>query len=465
MSALAQRAVRVPSSDRSAVLVGAVLATCLLGAVAVYSPKYALAAVAGAALVALAFWRLAAGVAVFTVLTFPEFLPGSLGAGATVAKPLGVILAVAWIALVVARRGADQLLPRDRPILFWAATCFVILAAVSSLWAPDTGHVHYQLSRLVLAAVFLLVVYTAASRADAFKSIIWGYLFGSVITSGYGIVTGGYGTHGRLNALFDPNYFAAELTPALLIAIFLLMSTASRRTRIAAAVVIGFDAPAFALTQSRGGIVGLFVALVAGIVFAGRARPRIVVAVLLFAAIGMGYYAIYRPSHIVGSFSGGSFSSASSGRSDEWRIALRMVEHHPLTGVGLGNFVVLEPSYSTQSINLSFVNLVVNEPLVAHNAYLEVAAELGLGGLVLFVILLGAAAVGAVRGLARFAGLDDPLEWYARGLVAGSIGLYAAIFFLSAEYKKQLWLIVGLLAVVPLLARAAGERAQARSLD
>lgn len=461
---LAQRVVRAPSSDRSAVFLVAIFATCALGAVAVYSPKYALGAVAGAVLVGLAFWRLALGVTVFTVLTFPEFLPGSLGAGATVAKPLGVVLAVAWLALVVARRGEFRLLPRDRPVIFWSATCFVLLAAASSLWAPSAGHVHYQLSRLVLAAVFLLVVYTAASSAEAFKSIIWGYLFGSVITSGYGIVTGGYGVHGRLNALFDPNYFAAELTPALLIAILLLMSNASRRTRIAAAVVIGFDAPAFALTQSRGGIVGLFIALVAGIVFAGRARPRIVVAVLLFAAVGMGYYAIYRPSHIAGSFSGGSFSSASSGRSDEWRIALRMFEHHPLNGVGLGNFVVLEPSYSTQSINLSFVNLVVNQPLVAHNAYLEVAAELGLGGLVLFVAVLGAAAAGAVRALPRFDRLDGPLGAYARGLVAGSMGLYAAIFFLSAEYKKQLWLVVGLLAVIPLLAGTVGrERARSAS--
>jgi putative inorganic carbon (hco3(-)) transporter len=432
------------------IVASAAAGVILLAGIAVYSPKYAVAATIGAGLVALAFWRLALGVAVFTVVTFPANLPGSLGA-ATVAKPFGILLAVAWAATVLARRGSNRLLVRDQPAIFWAVSALLVLAAASSLWSTDVGQTRYQLQRLVLMVLFLLVVYTAVTTHAAFQTVIWAFLIGSVVSAGYSIATGSH-KYGRLSGIFDPNYFAAELIPAIVVSCFLLLTTSSRRTRLAASLMLAMDIVAFALTQSRGGIVGLAVALIAAVVVAGGARPRVVAAVLVILAVGVGYYFAYAPSHLRGSFSG-SLSGASSGRSDEWRIALRMIRNHPLNGVGLGNYIIVEPSYSTQSINLNFVRLVVTKPLVAHNSYLEVAAELGLGGLVLLVTVLTLAVSRARRALESFAKSADDLEFYARGLLAGAIGMFVAYGFLSGQYEKQLWLVIGLLASIPVLAR------------
>jgi len=445
---------QLPTLDRDARIVGAAGAVVVLaGGVAVYSPKYVVVAAVVAALVALAFWRLALGVACFTVITFPEHLPGSLGAGATVAKPLGVVLAVAWAAGVLSRRGSSRLLARDQPAMFWTVSALVALGAASSLWATDFSQTRFQLQRLVLAVLLLLVVYTAASTAAAFRTVVWAFLIGSVVTAGYGIASGGYG-HGRLSGIFDPNYFAAELIPAILVSCFLLVTAGSGRMRSIAAVVLAVDSVAFALTQSRGGIIALSVAFVAAVILAGRARPRMLATVLAVFAVGIGYYFAYSPSHLRGSFSG-SLAGASSGRSDEWRIALRMLRNHPLNGVGLGNFVVVEPSYATQSINLSFVRLVVAKPLVAHNSYLELGAELGVGGLVLFVTALSLAVARARRALSSFAP-GDGLEFYARGVVAGAIGMFAAYAFLYGQYEKQLWLVLGVLAAIPAVVQGHG---------
>jgi putative inorganic carbon (HCO3(-)) transporter len=463
MSAVARPSARLhlPVGDRDTqVVAAAAAAVMLVGAAAVYSPKYAVAATIGAGLVALAFWRLALGVAAFTVLTFPEHLPGSLGAGATVAKPLGVVLAVAWAAAVLARRGSGSLLARDQPAIVWAVSALIVLAASSSLWATDFSQTRYQLQRLVLAAALLLVVYTATSTSAAFRTVIWAFLIGSVVTAGYSIATGSYG-HGRLGGIFDPNYFSAELIPAIVVSCFLLLTTTSVRIRAAAAVVLAVDTLGFALTQSRGGIVGLAVGLVAAVVLAGRARPRVLAAVLVLCAIAIGYYLAYSPSHLRGSFSG-SVATSSSGRSDEWRIALRMLRNHPLNGVGLGNYVVVEPSYATQSINLNFVRLVVTRPLVAHNSYLEVAAELGLGGIALFVTVLGLALRRAGRALASLATSPDNLEFYARGLLAGALGMFVAYAFLSGQYEKQLWLVLGLVASIPAVAQGYEATKSAR---
>lgn len=438
----------------------------LFGALAVYSPKYALGGLAFAALMALAFWRLAAGVAVFTVLTFPAHLPGSIGVGATVAKPLGIVLILAWLAVIGGRRASAQLITRDRPTLFWVVTTFVVFAAASALWATDVTQTRFQLSRLVQVALFMFVVYTAASTAASFRTVVWGYLAGSVVAAVYSIATNSYGqTNGRLSGIFDPNYFAAALIPAIIVSCYLVLTSVSRRTRLVGLAVFGIDCVAFALTQSRGGIAGLAVAFLVAIVFAGRARPRIVVVVLGVLAVGLIYYVVARPAHLAGSFSG-TLASASSGRSDEWKIALRMLADHPAGGVGLGNYVVLEPSYATHSFNLNFAPIVVSDPRVAHSAYLQIAAELGLVGLALFVAIIVLVILMSARALPSFASHASGLEFYSRGLVSGAIGMFVAYAFLTAEYEKQLWLVLGMLASTPALAKRAaqGDRERARAM-
>lgn len=422
-----------------------------LGGLAVYSPKYAVAAVVLGAVVALVFWRLPAGVAAFTILTFPEHLPGSLGAGATVAKPLGLVLAASWGALIIARRGALRLLPQDRPAISWTVIAFVSFAAISSVWATDFGQVQYEIERLVQVAILLYVVYTAATTARAFRAIVWAYLAGSVITATYSIATGSYLSSGRLAGLFDPNTFAAEVMPAIAVSAFLLLTPRRFRIRVLAGLVLAVDMVAVALTQSRGGIIGLAAALVAAIVLAGRARPRITVGVLLVAALAVGYYLEYAPAQVKTRFSSISAQNT-SGRSDEWRIALRMFADHPAIGVGLGNYPSVEPRYATRSFNLQFVNFVVQDRLVAHNTYLEVAAELGAVGLATFLALLGFTLVPATRALARLEAAGDDLEFYARGLVVGAVGMLTAYVFISAQYEKQLWLVLGLLTTIPTLA-------------
>jgi putative inorganic carbon (hco3(-)) transporter len=449
--------------DRMPVVVAAAGAV-VLGALTVYSPKYAIAAAAVAPLVALAFSRLALGVALFAAVTFPEHLPGSLGAGATLAKPLGVVLALAWVATVAARRGGVRLLARDQPVVFWAVVALLALSAASAIWASDLGQTRFQLGRLAQVAVLLLVVYTAASASPrAFRQIVWGFLLGSFVTGVYSLVTRSYIAGGRLAGLFDPNAFASELIPAILVSAFVFLTAASRRTQLAAFAVFVVGLVGFALTQSRGGIAGLTVALVAGIALAGRARPRVVALVLVIVALGAGYYLAYAPAHLQGSFSAGSLSAASSGRSDEWRIALRIIRNHPLNGVGLGNYVVVEPGYSTQTFNLNFVSQVVIHPLVAHNSYLETAAELGIAGVALFITILFLPLRSAVRALDALREFADDLEFYARGLIAGAMGMFAAYFFFSGQYEKQLWLIVGLLASLAALARVEDAEAPSTS--
>ncbi len=437
----------------SAVTMTAAGAAAVLGAVAVYSPKQAVFALLAAAFVGIAVARLPLAIAAFVLLTFPEHLPGTFGAGATLAKPLGALIVVAWAGAALTRRGTLPLLPRAHPLLFSAIVGLLLFGTVSILWAPDAGQTRSALERLLLVAALAVVTYTAASTRSGFRTIVHGYLLASAGTSLYSIGSGTYLGKGRLAGLFDPNYFAAELIPAILICCFLFATTGSSRTRLLATAVAGVDLVAFVLTQSRGGIVGLAVALLGAIAFAGRARPRMLALVFVLVAAGLGYYLAYKPAHVFEAGRRGGLSATSSGRIDEWAVALRVVEGHPLGGVGLGNYEVVEPSYATQTLNLNFVHYIVNFRQVVHNTYLQMAAEVGFVGLFLFLAILVLPLRLAGRALARLdQGLGE-LEFHARGLAAGAIGMFAAYIFLTAEYEKQLWLVLGLLASVPALLR------------
>jgi O-antigen ligase len=134
-------------------------------------------------------------------------------------------------------------------------------------------------------------------------------------------------------------------------------------------------------------------------------------------------------------------------------VALRVWDGHPIGGVGLGNYQIVEPSYALQTVNLPLVHQIVNERLVVHNTYLQIAAELGFVGLCLFLTILVVPLRVAGRALGRLESALHELEFHVRGLLAGTIGLLTAYAFISAEFEKPLWLLLGLLASVPVLLR------------
>jgi O-antigen ligase len=76
---------------------------------------------------------------------------------------------------------------------------------------------------------------------------------------------------------------------------------------------------------------------------------------------------------------------------------------------------------------------------VAHEMYLEVAAELGLPALVAFLAVIGFGFAGAYR--ARSTGPDPGL---AAGVLAAVVGTLVAAAFLTEQYYLPVWLLAAL---------------------
>ena len=222
---------------------------------------------------------------------------------------------------------------------------------------------------------------------------------------------------------------------------------------------------ALLMTGSRGGLVGLVVALVAGVIAAGPACLKIVAAALVIVGIGVVYYATYAPQDYVDRLAAVR-TDGGTGRSDLWEVAVVIARDRPLTGVGAGNFPAVEARYATHEVDIARIDLVLDKTKVVHNMYLSVLSELGVVGLAFFLSLVVGALAGIVKALRRLRGSDWPFQLLLRGFLVGAIAILIAYSFATAEYEKQLWLLLGAgLALPALAARVPGAQRLLRAHD
>jgi O-antigen ligase len=182
----------------------------------------------------------------------------------------------------------------------------------------------------------------------------------------------------------------------------------------------------------------------AAAVFVGGQRRRIGVAVVI-VAVGLstvGYFAFAASEEARERV---TTLGSGTGRTDIWTVAWRMVDEDPVRGVGVGNFRTASIHFLLQPGAILRDEFIVDRPQVAHNSYLQVLAELGVPGLVLFGSLLIAGLMAAWRAANEFARQGDAfMETCARGVVLALVALFVADFFASDQLNKELWLLLGL---------------------
>jgi O-antigen ligase len=143
---------------------------------------------------------------------------------------------------------------------------------------------------------------------------------------------------------------------------------------------------------------------------------------------------------------------ADEGRMEVWKRGIGYMLQRPLFGVGASAFPVAEGT---------ILNLASREEYgiglkwsAAHNSFVQIGAELGVGGLVIFCVLLGSAFF-ACHEIGRGDGRRGATAPAALGqaFCASLIGYLVAGFFLSQAYAVYLFatfgIIVGFIKAVP----------------
>lgn len=417
-------------------------AALLFGALAGYEPTAALGAALALGFIALAITSLTAGTCVFAVLTFvEEALPAG---GLPLTKLAGVVLIVSWMATITVGANRGRKLFESNGLLLLLLG-FVLWAALSVVWANDSSEAIGAVTRYAPNAALVLVVFAAVRTRVQAMWLVGALLLGAVITAAYGAVSPAEADpEGRLSGSFgNANETATALAVGVALAGGLAFALRGRPLlRVAVTIGVPLCVVALFLTVSRGGIVALIAVLIAGALIAGPRRGTVLPAVAL-AVVGAFLYfgAVAGPETRERLLS----SDGGTGRVDIWRVGWRMVEANPALGVGAGNFASSSVHYLLEPGALARSDFIVDDPKVAHNTYLEVLAELGVVGLVLFLAILAAVVVALLGAARRFgAAGDGEMDLLSRAVLVALIGFLIAAFFGSREFSNQLWLLLGL---------------------
>jgi O-antigen ligase len=444
------RAELLPTRILAATLV---LLAMLVGLLAGYNPPLAVAMTLGMVFVVVTLFNLTAGVCIFAVLTFLDTaLPvqGALSAP----KLLGLMLMLSWLALVTAGDREQRARIFSHPAFLLVLVAFVGWALISATWAEHPGAAIDVFTRYLPSAFLFPVVFAAVRTRDQLLWVIGAFVIGAFLSGIYGIIVPPPASDvGRLaGAGGDPNETAAAMVAGLALATALGVAMRGRPlVRMACFVAGGICMAALFLTSSRGGLIALAVALIAAVLLGGRRRGTMLIAALVAVMITVFYFATIAPQDVKERV---THPQGGTGRVDIWKVGWRMVEANPIHGVGSGNFQTSSIHYLLEPGKLARSDFIVNTPKVAHNTYLQVLAELGIVGFGLFVtvLLFGFVCAFKAHRAAAAAG-DRELDIIARATVVALVALFAAYFFVSRDFGKQLWLLLSLGPVMLEIAR------------
>jgi O-antigen ligase len=425
----------------------------LVGLAAGVDPRIGIGLALAVAYVAIVLSDLALGLILFVGLIFLESIEG-FGA-LSLAKGAGALLALSWIALVGTDRAGQRQIARDHPFLIALLGMLAAWTLVSALWADEPVIALEASTRWILNLAMFPIVYVAVREPRHVRALFAVFVAGALLSAVVGLVTGSAADAGRLDG---SGVNANNLGELLVVAVVLAAGLGASRLvsipgRGLAFVASALSVAALLATVSRGAIVGLLFALAMAPLLVGPGRRLLAMGLVVLAAgFAIGYVAVVAPRDQVERLT--TADASGSGRTDIWTVGLRMVRANPAQGVGAGNYANSTIHYLLEPGTLLRSDYIVDDPKAAHNVYLQTLAELGVVGLVLFLSVIAFALrslVGAARDF-RAAGARG-MEVLSRALLIGLCGLLAALFFSTAIYSKQLWLLLALSVALGAMAR------------
>jgi putative inorganic carbon (hco3(-)) transporter len=214
----------------------------------------------------------------------------------------------------------------------------------------------------------------------------------------------------------DPNDLALVFVVAAGFLLSFIFGTSNVLIKLLSVGMLLAIVQALFYTSSRGGYLAM--AATTGFFFLRRMKNKILALViggiLAFAVIVVG------PSRMSQL---NSSEASAHGRIEAWYQGFQMLKQAPIFGVGHRMFV----EYNS---------------IEAHNSYIEVAAELGLVGIFVWISLIYL----CFKGLVLVEKKNTTSKFYVLGLESGLFGFLAASFFLSRDYIVVLYILLALAA-------------------
>lgn len=327
--------------------------------------------------------------------------------------------------------------PTVRPLIFMVT--WILLSIPFGVY-PGQSIMFITQSYWKILVMFLLII-SYVSTMEEVNKLIWVYILAVGLLAIITILSSGGGRM-EINAdVYDANDTALQFLLALPFAVWKYKSSKGIKRWLAIFISIVLLV-GIVKTNSRGGFLGL-VAVVLVIMWQIKALEKRslfrIFLLLAIMSIGFIYFAgdsyVDRISTMLAP-SKDYNTAASTGRLQIWERGIQMMFMNPILGVGVYNFMSAE--------GMIFAEIGARYQ-AAHNSFVQIGAELGLPGFIVFCMLIWKT-VKYIKEVGRNAYKENnslTLNLAISYSVIGSItGFVVSGFFLSAAYTTPLYFLL-----------------------
>lgn len=438
-------------------------------------PVYILLGIAGLLVFVLTIYSPQVGLLILVFISYTRFsdIMAQFHNAPSFAKPFLVLLIVS----ILIRWGLTREMPKGwyAPVIFLGLVLVTEFASVIYSPVPDRSMARFLDD--VKDSIIALVVVMLMQTDIAFRRVIYMLIYCGVFLCGLAVfqyLTGTYNSnyggfaislsHQIIGAvddfratgpMEDPNFFAQIAVVFVPISLERVFHEKNTLNRILAMICLGTSILTVIITYSRGGLFAMIIGVITFFLFYPPKRNQVVVVIL---AVIIGYS--FLPRNYVDRLMTLTFffqdSNASrlnerslQGRLSENMAALEMIKDKPFFGVGLNSYKYLFPTYS-KKLGLA---LVASER-EAHNTYLEILAETGIIGFLVFALMFGSCIYGMIKArelFLRYKYFD--FAGMTIGYLGGFVAYFFAAIFVHNAFPRHYYLILGIAFAIHVVAQ------------
>lgn len=340
---------------------------------------------------------------------------------------------------------------------FDAGIALLVLLSAASIWAsPDRGFSFYNYYNLMgrYILIYYLVINNIHSSTQV-KRLMWSMLASAVVVSLYGFYQYFFGaTVSALewvdgeqfpdlkmrvfSTLENPNLLAGFLVTMMAIASGMGYKSDEIKSKWMYSTLVILFGGCLILTYSR----GAWLSVIAIVAMYGVLCNRKIFWLLLLLPV-IAFFAHDTLLERIMSIMNPTDTSSTL-RLALWESTIAMIMNKPFLGIGWGAYWMVYPDYDF------FINNANTKIFHAHNMYLNIAAEIGIPGLITFLAMM----YGHLR--LALASIKGTAQYWSSGIMLGIVG---AIFGLivngftdyvlfNIQLSMLFWLLNALIVVV-----------------
>jgi O-antigen ligase len=310
---------------------------------------------------------------------------------------------------------------------------------------------------LLTAGIFLGTISFYQQLTGTFNNNYWGFAQVDLFSSAGPRLTGPIG---------DPNFYAQIMVVLLPLAIDRIWNEKHLFLKSLAIWALFVSALTVVFTYSRGGFLAMVVAVTL-IVFLRHLRlPSVLLGIVVITLIFQFAPVSYKNritnllNILPNSRTGGFVDRSIQSRTTENLVAWNVFRDHPVFGVGIGNFNAYYQAY-TRQLGLD----PRAQARSAHNLYLEIAAERGVVGLLVFGSILVLALRQVFQASAKFKRLgNQQMADLSAAMGVSLITYLVTAFFLHDAFPRFFWVLVGVCWAIPQIAQDLSISHRTKSL-